>query len=167
MGKGDLPGWKVAQNKRYAGMFQRIFDAVSNGDDRELDDAVAVLEQRQGKPRPARSSKLLGKWRLAYAAPVGCATCACSKDDVVVAPTAVVGTHLDLVAAPGTLGNCQLDGRPAGNFRSTSDTTLTFTAVDSQLDGINAVTYVDDNVLLLRRARCGKPLLLFERVVSR
>jgi len=151
-----LPGWKTSQLARYSAMAVALFDAAARRDDARILDAAQDFETRLGARAPARSPRLSGAWRLAYSAPY---CCACSKQQGAATRDVVVGTRLALRRVQDD--ELFVSDEQAALFRVTTDNTIS--VAGAALNGTFVVTYLDDNVLILRRARCGSPLVIFER----
>ena len=155
-----------------------ILDAASRNDMVAIHAAAGVLEAKGGIPSPAISPDIVGSWTLAYAAPSPCASCSCGKyppadeDDVEVNTGAKfvffgpsMQRSIDTAIPLETPCRCEVDGRTAV-FRPTNTTEVEFAAINPVFDGSASVTYLDNRIMMLRRRRCGRPLLVLERASS-
>lgn len=175
--KNHVPTWKIKQIERYRSLVANLLVSASQGNVVEIESAVKDFERRAGKRAPARSPKLVGKWRLAYAAPRKC--CACGKQPLAVKgklePTMSSDTISDIMlfgsSEPKSNNDllelnhefrCEVDGSSA-TFRPVADDILEFVGVGPVLEGHATVTYLDDRLMILRRSGCGYPVAIFER----
>lgn len=140
----ELPLWKVKQNERYEALVRDALRADA--------DAVARLEERCGKRTTARSKQLLGSWNLVHAAAFSCCNCAATKVSL------PLGTTLKL---DGSV--CQLGPNATAAYSAVGDNILQFNTTLAPFEGRATVTYVDDRLMIMRRLRCGHPLIILQR----
>lgn len=176
--ENHAPVWKIKQAERYRCLLKDLLTVASRGDRVEIEPVVRDFERRAGKRAPALSPQLLGKWRLVYATPTKDWSCnghtqACEEQKIEHVPRAA----LDIVlAGPSKQSstcakleiNCECECRVEGattiaSFRPKADNVVEFNALASLLDGHATITYLDSTLMILRRARHGNTILLFER----
>lgn len=145
-----------------------LLSAAAVGDELNVHDKAGRLEARADHATLPRSPQLLGTWQVAYA-PSACCRCAC-------AAKAEALPSVNRVALLGPAGpnnaqlpenvpfDCKIDDERAGTFHLVFDNVLNITNAGPPFDGPAIYTYLDDRVMILRRARCGRPLIVLERL---